>query len=81
MHLLLAQFGNGWSAKAGVRYGNDRTTENDQEVFKEFYPSIGVMKTDSFSDSLRSSLEIGLGYHNNSVDALYAGDNGKDDSK
>jgi len=79
--LLLAQFGNGWSAKAGVRYGNDRTSENDQEVFKEFYPSIGIMKTDSFSDSLRSSLEVGLGYHNNSVDPLFADDNGKDDSK
>ena len=79
--LFLAQFGNGWSAKAGVRYGNDRTSENDQEVFKEFYPSIGIMKTDTLSDSLRSALELGLGYHNNSVDPLFADDNGKGDSK
>jgi len=79
--LLLAQFENGWSAKAGVRYGNDRTTQNDQEVFKEFYPSIGFMKTDSFSDSLRTSLEFGLGYHKNYVDPLFSTDNKKDDSK
>jgi hypothetical protein len=39
------------------------------------------MKTDSLSDSLRSALELGLGYHNNSVDPLFADDNGKDDSK
>ncbi len=72
--LLLAQFGNGWSGKVGVSYSSDYLTSAGEEVFKEFYPNISVMKSYSISDAHRGIFETGIGYHNSEVDPLLEGD-------
>jgi len=62
--LLLAQFSNGWSCRAGVSYSNDRSTEFDTEDFKEFYPNLGIMKAYNISDNLSSVFDASIGRHN-----------------
>jgi hypothetical protein len=61
--LLMAQYGNGWSTRAGVSYASDRSTENDTEDYKEFFPSIGVMKAYSLSDSTLGIFDASVGKH------------------
>ena len=59
--LLMAQYGNGWSTRAGVSYASDRSTERDEEDYKEFFPSIGVMKAYSLSDETLGIFDATLG--------------------
>ena len=61
--LLLFQYGNGWSARAGVSYANDRSTENDTEDYKEFQPSIGIMKSYTINDSATAIFDATIGRH------------------
>ena len=61
--LLMAQYGNGWSTRAGVSYASDRSTERDEEDYKEFFPSIGVMKAYSLSDSTLGIFDASVGKH------------------
>jgi hypothetical protein len=61
--LLMAQYGNGWSTRAGVSYASDRSTENDTEDYKEFFPSIGVMKAYSLSDATLGIFDASVGKH------------------
>lgn len=61
--LLMAQYGNGWSTRAGVSYASDRSTERDEEDYKEFFPSIGVMKAYSLSDTTLGIFDASVGKH------------------
>jgi hypothetical protein len=71
--LLMAQYGNGWSTRAGVSYASDRSTENDTEDYKEFFPSIGVMKAYSLSDETLGIFDATVGKH--ITDSLGLGSN------
>jgi len=62
--LLLAQYSNGWSARVGITYSNDRSTENDTEDYMEFHPNIGIMKTHSINDSTNGIIDLSIGRHN-----------------
>jgi len=61
--LLLAQFGNGWAARIGVSYSNDRSTEYDTEDFSEFFPNIGIMKSYSVSEQTLAIFDAYVGQH------------------
>ena len=61
--LLLFQYGNGWSARAGISYANDRSADNDTEDYKEFQPSIGVMKSYTINDSATAIFDATVGRH------------------
>jgi hypothetical protein len=61
--LLLFQYGNGWSARAGVSYANDRSADNDTEDYKEFHPNIGVMKSYTINDSATAIFDATIGRH------------------
>jgi len=61
--LLLFQYGNGWSARAGISYANDRSTEKDTEDYKEFHPNIGIMKSYSINDSATAIFDATIGRH------------------
>jgi len=62
--LLLSQFSNGWSARVGISYANDRSSEFDTEDFKEFYPNLGIMKAYSINENLSSVFDASIGRHN-----------------
>ena len=62
--LLLAQFGNGWSVRAGVNYSSDRSSEKDTEDYKEYYPNIGVLKSHSVNESTTAIFDASIGMHN-----------------
>ena len=57
------QYGNGWSARAGISYANDRSADNDTEDYKEFQPSIGVMKSYTINDSATAIFDATVGRH------------------
>jgi len=79
--LLMAQYGNGWSTRAGVSYASDRSTENDTEDYKEFFPSIGVMKAYSLSDATLGIFDASVGKHiTDSFDLLKGTDAGSLDN-
>lgn len=61
--LLLFQYGNGWSARAGVSYANDRSADNDTEDYKEFQPNIGLMKSYTINDSSTAIFDATVGRH------------------
>lgn len=61
--LLLFQFGNGWAARAGSSYANDRSADKDTEDYKEFFPSVSVMRTFSINDSTSSTIDLSFGKH------------------
>jgi len=61
--LLLFQYGNGWSARAGISYANDRSADNDTEDYKEFQPNIGVMKSYTINDSATAIFDATIGRH------------------
>ena len=73
--LLLAQFENGWSGKIGVSYSSDYILDTKEEVFKEFYPNISIMKSYTINESHRALFESGVGYHNNFVDGVVRDEN------
>ena len=68
--LLLAQFGNGWSARAGINYAADSSTENDTEDYREYFPNIGVLKAYNISDSVVGIFDAGTGKHITKADSL-----------
>jgi hypothetical protein len=61
--MLLAQYGNGWSARIGVNIAADSSTELDTEDYSEIYPNIGVMKAYSLSGSLLGIFDASFGKH------------------
>lgn len=61
--LLLFQFGNGWAARAGSSYANDRSANKDTEDYKEFFPSVSVMRTFSINDTTSSTIDLSFGKH------------------
>lgn len=61
--LLLAQYGNGWSARIGVNYANDRSTEFDTEDYSEFFPNVGVMKAFAINEQTIGIFDAFLGQH------------------
>tara|TARA_B100002019_G_scaffold32471_1_gene26395 strand:+ start:2784 stop:3782 length:999 start_codon:yes stop_codon:yes gene_type:complete len=61
--LLLFQYGNGWSARAGISYANDRSADNDTEDYKEFQPNLGVMKSYTINDSATAIFDATIGRH------------------
>jgi hypothetical protein len=71
--LLLAQYGNGWSARAGVNYASDSSTENDTEDYSEFFPNIGVMKAFALTDSTLGIFDASVGKHVTSSFDLFKG--------
>tara|TARA_B110000305_G_C19419721_1_gene630161 strand:+ start:405 stop:1403 length:999 start_codon:yes stop_codon:yes gene_type:complete len=68
--LLLTQFGNGWSVRAGVSYSADSSTVNDTEDYKEYYPNIGVLKSTVLNDSTTGIFDASIGSHNAESDTL-----------
>jgi len=68
--LLLTQFGNGWSIRAGVSYSSDSSTTNDTEDYKEYYPNVGVLKSYSVNDSTTAIFDASIGSHNAESDTL-----------
>lgn len=65
--LLLAQYGNGWAARIGVSYSNDRSTEFDTEDFSEFFPNIGIMKSYSVSEETLAIFDAYVGQHSTTI--------------
>jgi hypothetical protein len=71
--LLLAQYGNGWSARAGINYASDASTENDTEDYSEFFPNIGVMKAYALTDSTLGIFNASAGKHITSSFDIFKG--------
>lgn len=61
--LLLFQFGNGWAARAGTSYANDRSADKDTEDYKEFFPSASIMRSFSINDTTSSTVDFSFGKH------------------
>jgi len=61
--LLLAQYGNGWSVRAGVSYAMDRSTELDTEDFRDYVPNIGVMKAYTLNPSTAGIFDASISLH------------------
>ena len=79
--MLLAQYGSGWSSRAGISYASDASTENDTEDYKEYYPNIGLMKAYSLSDSLLGIFDASAGKHiTDSLNIIKGSDDGNLDS-
>ncbi|MFL2938110.1 MAG: hypothetical protein ACJZ7A_03325 [Opitutales bacterium] len=74
--LLLAQYGNGWSARIGVNYANDRSTEFDTEDYSEFFPNVGVMKAFSINEQTTGIFDAFVGQHSTTIASI--GSNGED---
>jgi len=70
--LLLAQYGSGWSSRAGINYASDSSTENDTEDYKELFPNIGLMKAYSVGDSTVAIFDASAGKHITTSDDLLA---------
>ena len=69
--MLLSQYGNGWSARVGISYSNDRGAETDTEDYSEIYPSIGVMKAYKLSDETTGIFSASAGFHDSSSEDLF----------
>ena len=65
--LLLAQFGNGWSLRGGLSYLNDRNTNEDTEILRDFIYNVGAMKAHTIDDSTQGIFAASAKYHD--VDA------------
>jgi len=65
--LLLAQFGNGWSFRGGLSYLNDRNSNEDTEILRDFIYNIGTMKAHTIDDSTQGIFAASAKYHD--VDA------------
>ena len=74
--LLLAQYGNGWSARIGVNYANDRSTEFDTEDYSEFFPNIGIMKAFAINEQTTGIFDAFVGQHSTSIASI--GGSGED---
>ena len=61
--LLLAQYGNGWSARVGFSYAMDRSTEFDTEDYRDYSPNIGVMKAYSLSSDTTGIFDASISSH------------------
>lgn len=61
--MLLAQYTNGWSARAGLSYASDRSAKYKTEDYSELYPSVGIMKVYSINSSTSAIFEATLGKH------------------
>jgi hypothetical protein len=72
--LLLAQFGNGWSIRAGVSYSMDRSSEMDTEDYMEIYPNMGVLKSFVINDSTSAIFDASIGSHQAKIQELPLGD-------
>ncbi len=68
--LLLAQYGNGWSARVGINYASDSSTEDDTENYQEYFPNVGVMKAYSVGDSTLAVFDASAGKHITTSDDL-----------
>jgi len=68
--LLLAQFGNGWSIRAGVSYSMDRSSEMDTEDYMEIYPNVGVLKSYVVNDSTTAIFDASIGSHQAKIEEL-----------
>lgn len=69
--MLLSQYGNGWSARVGVSYSNDRGAESDTEDYSEIYPSVGLMKAYKLSESTTGILSASAGFHDSTSEDLF----------
>ena len=69
--MLLSQYGNGWSARVGVSYSNDRGAETDTEDYSEIYPSVGLMKAYKLSDSTTGIFSASAGFHDSTSEDLF----------
>lgn len=69
--MLLSQYGNGWSLRAGVSYSNDRGSETDTEDYSEIYPSVGVMKAYKLSDETTGIFSASAGFHDSTSEDLF----------
>ena len=61
--LLLAQFENGWSLRAGINYANDRSTEFDTEDYSDVSPSIGALRAYSVNETTLGVFDVALSTH------------------
>jgi hypothetical protein len=78
--LLLAQFGNGWSVRAGVSYAMDRSTEYDTEDYRDYVPNLGVMKAYSISPETTAVFDASVSTHNTEAFVLPGMDKSKLDN-
>jgi len=69
--MLLSQYGNGWSARVGVSYSNDRGAETETEDYSEIYPSVGLMKAYKLSDSTTGIFSASAGFHDSTSEDLF----------
>ena len=60
---LLAQYSNGWSARASLSYASDSSVKYKTEDYSEFYPNIGIMKAYSISSDTTAIFDASLGKH------------------
>ena len=72
--LLLAQYGNGWSVRAGVSYAMDRSVELDTEDYRDYTPSIGIMKAYSLNADTTAIFDASVSLHNTESITLFATD-------
>ena len=75
--LLLAQFGNGWSARAGYNYAMDRSTDLDTEDYNDLSPNLGLMKAHSISPETTGIFDISVSIHETEAFVLPGQDEGK----
>jgi hypothetical protein len=68
--VLLAQYSNGWSARAGVSYASDSSVKYKTEDYSEFYPSVGIMKAYTISSSTTAVFDATLGMHDSDIAAI-----------
>ena len=69
--MLLSQYGNGWSVRAGVSYSNDRGAESDTEDYSEIYPSVGLMKAYKLSSDTTGIFSASAGFHDSTSEDLF----------
>lgn len=71
--LLLAQFGNGWSLRSGLSYLNDRNSNEDTEILRDFIYNIGTMKAYTIDDSTQGIFTASAKYHDVDADKSAGG--------
>jgi len=64
--MLLAQYGNGWSARAGINYASDRSAKLSTEDYSAISPSVGIMKAYSLSSATTAIFDASLAKHDTS---------------
>ena len=73
--LLLAQYGNGWSIRAGVSYAMDRSTELDEEIYRDYVPNIGAMKAYSLNPLTTAIFDASISLHKTNSDDVLGSSN------